>query len=177
MRRTLALTILATALFWPLASPAQTTDVAGVKFPNTVQVGNANLRLNGAGIRYKVVFKVYADLGDTDANRQRLYALNKALSATIPRAEPQPFADFDTYVQRRLLPVTSPHSGIYLAVDGDQWIGMSQISLHDERLPEPSARGIAFRNEGPRPDLVTRLRSSRRGFRSRVNSASRDERH
>ncbi|MEP7101982.1 MAG: chalcone isomerase family protein, partial [Burkholderiales bacterium] len=60
MRRTLALAALAAALAWPLASSAQTTDVAGVKFPNTMQLGNAKLQLNGAGVRYKVVFKVYA---------------------------------------------------------------------------------------------------------------------
>ncbi len=81
MRRTLALTILSAALFWPLASPAQTTDVAGVKFPNTVQVGNANLRLNGAGIRYKVVFKVYA---------AALYLSEKATTPEAALAAPGP---------------------------------------------------------------------------------------
>lgn len=81
MRRSLALTILAAALFWPLASPAQTTDVAGVKFPNTVQVGNANLRLNGAGIRYKVVFKVYA---------AALYLSEKATTPEAALAAPGP---------------------------------------------------------------------------------------
>jgi GNAT superfamily N-acetyltransferase len=78
-----------------------------------------------------IEFRTFADYGDTLANRQRLYDLNKALSATIPRAEPQVFVDFATYVETRLLPATSPHSGIYLALDGDQWIGMQQISLHD----------------------------------------------
>ena len=61
MRRFIALTALAAALVAPLASQAQTTtEVAGVQFPNTLQVGNAKLQINGAGIRYKVVFKVYA---------------------------------------------------------------------------------------------------------------------
>ena len=60
MRRTITLAALAAALTWPLASVAQTTEVAGVKFTNTVQLGNAKLQLNGAGVRYKVVFKVYA---------------------------------------------------------------------------------------------------------------------
>ena len=81
MRRTFALTILVTALFWPLASAAQTTEVAGVKFPNTVQVGNANLRLNGAGIRYKVVFKVYA---------AALYLSEKATTPEAALAAPGP---------------------------------------------------------------------------------------
>jgi hypothetical protein len=60
MRRFIALTALAAALALPLISHAQTTDVAGVKFANTLQVGSSKLQLNGAGVRYKVVFKVYA---------------------------------------------------------------------------------------------------------------------
>ncbi len=39
---------------------AQPIDVAGVRFERTAQVGGTLLQLNGAGIRYKVVFKVYA---------------------------------------------------------------------------------------------------------------------
>lgn len=38
---------------------AQSIAVAGVNYPPTVQVGNAALQLNGAGIRYKFVVKVY----------------------------------------------------------------------------------------------------------------------
>lgn len=39
---------------------AQTTEVAGVKFDNTIQLGGGPLVLNGAGVRYKAIFKVYA---------------------------------------------------------------------------------------------------------------------
>ena len=60
MRRFLALTALAATLAVPLSGHTQTTDVAGVKFANSVQVGNTKLQINGAGVRYKVVFKVYA---------------------------------------------------------------------------------------------------------------------
>ena len=35
------------------------TTLAGVKLDDTAQVGNQTLKLNGAGIRYKVIFKVY----------------------------------------------------------------------------------------------------------------------
>jgi hypothetical protein len=38
---------------------AQTTEVAGVKYDNTARVAGETLQLNGAGIRYKAVFKVY----------------------------------------------------------------------------------------------------------------------
>jgi hypothetical protein len=49
---------------WFVALLAATTgvaaeEVAGVKLDDTVQVANQNLKLNGAGIRYKVLFKVY----------------------------------------------------------------------------------------------------------------------
>lgn len=66
---------LATALL--LGAPtafAQSTDVAGVKYDNVVQVGGTRLQLNGAGIRFKAIFKVYtaglylgARAGTTDA--------------------------------------------------------------------------------------------------------------
>ena len=44
------------------ASPAQaqTTEVAGVKFDDSMQLANTKLLLNGAGVRYKFVVKVYA---------------------------------------------------------------------------------------------------------------------
>ena len=47
------------ALTAPLAVRAQSTTVEGVKYERTVQVGNAPLQLLGAGVRYKVFFKVY----------------------------------------------------------------------------------------------------------------------
>jgi len=43
-----------------LGAVAQTVDLAGAKFEPQMQVGGSSLGLNGAGIRYKVVFKVYA---------------------------------------------------------------------------------------------------------------------
>jgi hypothetical protein len=42
------------------AAAASVTEVGGVKFDNSLQVGNAKLQLNGAGVRYKAIFKVYA---------------------------------------------------------------------------------------------------------------------
>ena len=38
---------------------AATVDVSGVKLPDTVEVSGSKLQLNGAGVRYKAVFKVY----------------------------------------------------------------------------------------------------------------------
>lgn len=38
---------------------ASATEVAGVKLDDTIQVAGTDLKLNGAGIRYKAIFKVY----------------------------------------------------------------------------------------------------------------------
>jgi hypothetical protein len=42
------------------SSVASAVDVAGMKMEDTARVNNQELKLNGAGIRYKVIFKVYA---------------------------------------------------------------------------------------------------------------------
>jgi hypothetical protein len=81
MRRFFARAAIAAALILPLTSFAQTTEVGGVKFPNTAQVGNAKLQLNGAGVRYKVVFKVYA---------AALYLTDKATTPEAVLSSPGP---------------------------------------------------------------------------------------
>ena len=52
------LTALAVLLF-AAASTLAALDVAGVKLPDTVTVEGKTLKLNGAGIRKKAIFKVY----------------------------------------------------------------------------------------------------------------------
>ena len=42
-----------------LAQAALAVEVGGVKLDETVQLASRELRLNGAGVRYKVIFKVY----------------------------------------------------------------------------------------------------------------------
>jgi Chalcone isomerase-like len=81
MRRFIALAAMTIALAASLAGHAQTTEVAGVKFANTLQVGSSKLQLNGAGIRYKLVFKVYA---------AGLYLSEKATTPEAVRAAPGP---------------------------------------------------------------------------------------
>jgi len=68
MKRLAALAVLA------LAAPALARDVAGVPFTETLAAGGQELKLNGAGVRKKVFFKVYAGglylaqpSGDADA--------------------------------------------------------------------------------------------------------------
>ena len=42
-----------------LAQPALAVEVGGVKLDDTVQLASQELKLNGAGVRYKVIFKIY----------------------------------------------------------------------------------------------------------------------
>ena len=61
IRRLFILAATAVSLALPLAAQAETaTEVGGIRFPASVTLGNAPLQLNGAGVRYKAVFKVYA---------------------------------------------------------------------------------------------------------------------
>lgn len=43
-----------------LPAQADTVELAGVKYETAETVGGAKLQLNGAGVRYKAIFKVYA---------------------------------------------------------------------------------------------------------------------
>src|SRR5687767_6612457 len=56
LRRALALTTLALA---SLAASAAPVEVAGVKLDDALDLKGSKLQLNGAGVRYKAVFKVY----------------------------------------------------------------------------------------------------------------------
>lgn len=58
MRRLFLTTLLALAL--PLGAQAQTVDVGGAKIDTSVDVAGQKLQLNGSGVRYKAIFKVYA---------------------------------------------------------------------------------------------------------------------
>lgn len=61
-RRLLNQLLLAGAIAGSLARPAgaQGVELSGVRFEPTLQLAGARLVLNGAGIRYKAIFKVYA---------------------------------------------------------------------------------------------------------------------
>ncbi len=58
-RSLISLALAACALTLPLTGQADTVEVAGVKYDTAADVGGKKLVLNGAGIRYKVVIKVY----------------------------------------------------------------------------------------------------------------------
>jgi hypothetical protein len=58
-RKNQLLLALASFAFCTGTATAAQVDVSGVKLEDTVNVGGANLQLNGAGVRYKAIFKVY----------------------------------------------------------------------------------------------------------------------
>jgi hypothetical protein len=60
IRRLFTLAAAAATLTFTLAAPAaETTEVSGIKYDNSLQLASAKLVLNGAGTRYKAIFKVY----------------------------------------------------------------------------------------------------------------------
>lgn len=58
--RWMATATVATLAVATAGASAQTVEVEGVKFEPTVQVGGTALQLNGAGVRTRAIFKVYA---------------------------------------------------------------------------------------------------------------------
>ena len=77
IRRTLLLSACcAPALTW-----SQTVELAGVKYAPSIQVAGSTLQLNGAGIRYKFVIKVYT---------AGLYLAGKASTPEAVLAAPGP---------------------------------------------------------------------------------------
>ncbi len=52
-------TLAAACICAALAQPALAIDMGGIKLDDTVQLANQALTLNGAGVRYKLIFKVY----------------------------------------------------------------------------------------------------------------------
>lgn len=59
-RRALAGALAGACLGAALSTPARAVEVGGVRLDDTVQLASQQLKLNGAGVRYKLVFKVYA---------------------------------------------------------------------------------------------------------------------
>lgn len=59
IRRTIVALAAALPLVVALPAAAQTIDLAGVKYEPSAAVAGTKLVLNGAGIRYKAIFKVY----------------------------------------------------------------------------------------------------------------------
>lgn len=77
-----------------------------------------------------IAFTTLAQLGDTATTRRRVYELNKVTAADIPGRGP--FFSFEEYEQRRFHHVGYRAEGVILAIDGAHWVGLTQVSLHNE---------------------------------------------
>jgi hypothetical protein len=81
-----ALAILGVAVALASGSVASAVEIAGVKLDETARVGDQDLKLNGAGIRYKVIFKVYVAglyLAERKTNLPDILALPGAKRVTL----------------------------------------------------------------------------------------------
>jgi RimJ/RimL family protein N-acetyltransferase len=105
----------------------------GVKLQLDVQGFDAHpwQRYISGSERSGIEFHTLAELGDTEANRKRLYELNKVCSADIPGRGP--FYSYEQYRDARLQPESYTPAGIILAIEGDTWVGMSAASYHKEQ--------------------------------------------
>lgn len=81
IRRTFLLGATLVALLSTPLAQAQTTEVGGIKYEQSALLGNAKLLLNGAGVRYKAIFKVYT---------AGLYLGSKAATTEAVLAAPGP---------------------------------------------------------------------------------------
>lgn len=79
-----------TGLLLSLGAVAAQVDVAGIKLEDTADVAGTKLQLNGAGIRYKAIFKVYVGalyVGKKVATPEEFFAATgpKRMSITMLR--------------------------------------------------------------------------------------------
>lgn len=81
IRRLISFSVATLLLSAATLAQAQPTEVAGVKYEGSQQVANTPLVLNGAGIRYKAIFKVYT---------AGLYLTKKAATTEAVLATPGP---------------------------------------------------------------------------------------
>ncbi|WP_103351540.1 GNAT family N-acetyltransferase [Amycolatopsis sp. CA-128772] len=77
--------------------------------------------------RSGVEFVSLAELGDTAEHRRSLYELNRACAADIPGRGP--FYSYADYVAQRIEVPSFTPDGVFFALRGGDWIGMSATSL------------------------------------------------
>jgi GNAT superfamily N-acetyltransferase len=99
-------------------------------------------------------FLSYADAGDTQESRHKLYALMTRLDRDIPTNDVMPESPvFEQWVKDLDTPEWDSNA-LLLAADGDEWIGLSQLGFQEQTnigwtfltgvLPEYRGRGIAY---------------------------------
>jgi hypothetical protein len=94
--------------------------------------------VQGAGIRLTTL----AELGNTTAQQQSLYALNAECAADIP--DRGPFFTWSEFRRTRLdVPSFEPH-GVVVAFDRDSWVGSRLARKHLDAPLSADARRLAL---------------------------------
>lgn len=102
-----------------------------------------------------VKFFSYAEAGDTDENRRKLYALTSRIDPDVPtnegRSETPPFEEFEKYFDR---PEWDANALLLAANEAGDWVGVSQLGFQESTniawtfltgvLPEFRGQGIAY---------------------------------
>ncbi len=80
-----------------------------------------------------IQFFSYAEAGDTDENRHKLYALGVTLDRDVPsndtHGEPSPFEDWQKRFDR---PEHDPNTLMLAANDKDEWVAISQLGFQEQ---------------------------------------------
>ena len=100
-------------------------------------------KTTSAGIRYERL----SDLGNTATNQRLLYDLDRTCAADVPGRDG--FPTWIDYHRSRLRAPSHHPAGVIIAIDGSQWVGLSETSHR-------SARSFAFN------EMTGVLRSHRR---------------
>ena len=79
-------------------------------------------------VRGGIAFTTMTELGDGTPIRRRLYELNRTCSADIP--ERGEFYTYAEYCAERIDVPTYNPSTVVIALDGNEWVGMSAASDH-----------------------------------------------
>ena len=175
------LTVLCCGATGLLAAPARALEIAGTQFPAQITVADKPLQLNGAGVRYKAMFRVYAaglyapakstsvaDLSDTHTpKRLRIVMLREIDSGELGNMFARGMEDnVERSAMARLLPgimrmsqVFSDHKRL-VAGDSFQvdWVPGTgaQLSIKGQAIGEPFREPEFYRALlgiwlGPRP--------------------------
>ncbi|GAB3542849.1 chalcone isomerase family protein [Noviherbaspirillum agri] len=158
------------AMMFGLAQTAQATEVAGVKLDETVKVAGKELKLNGAGIRTRLMFKVYvaglylqekkttaADVLATQGPRRlRLVLLREVssedfgqafmdgLNANSDKAEKAKFVNQTVKMGEIFASIPSLNKGDTVTADWIPGTGLN-ILVNDKKVGD-TLQGIEFAN-------------------------------
>lgn len=80
-----------------------------------------------------------AEAGVTEPTLRKLFDLSMALSRDVPHPEGAPEFTMDDFRQFTAAPGWRP-DGCFVLADGDRWIGISVVEIHDGR-PTPTSPG------------------------------------